>query len=1004
MRDPVQEVLIYGFGLGGLRSAVAAAKLGYKAHVLLRSYPIDAVPDQVLYHLPFDMCFACAWFPLRGFIGMGKVSVSWNAELESIEGEAGNFRVKFATQPPPANEWLCTGCHRCVDACPVTAEGSDGNGHKAIRLQQVVYWDAAVMIDSELCNHCGECVDVCPTQCLQLDRARESRELQVGAIVLAPEYEPTPDEELAQFGVGRTPNVVRDIDVAREQLLTGPHWQGYRRRSDGRAPRSVAIIVTPQFTAADRDHDFLWACSYAAYRARRARQLLGPDTRVVIFARNFEAAGAGREAMYRAALAAGAEVRRCDDVAAEPSANDRVRVNAQGVKDAEASDEFDLVIAVTGQRPPAETAAATVADLAGIEWDESGFARTTDLSPVETTRPGIFAVGEFSGPKGDVEAIWDAYSVGAELVALFGKPEPPPAPAPPRDVSREPPRIAVIFCRCGGAFDDPIDIPALEQRAAQIPHVVHAGTVDVACVPKGLDEVAEQIKQCGANRVVFAACGIGIKGGRFAKAMGQAGLSASLMQHVRLMEDAAWAVPSREGATQKAFQQIAAHCMLARRSEAYGIEKAPVTQRALVIGGGLAGMVAARALASAGVPVDLVEREAELGGRLRTVHHPLNGLDTQALIHRIGADLEAAEQVEVHTGAAVTGLRGAAGDFTANIQSGEDELTRGYGAIILATGAAEHQPAAKWGYGEDDRVLTQTELGERLVEGNAPAGHVVTVQCVGSRDRDHAYCSRVCCAQAAHNALSLREANPEGRVTIVYRDLNLYGRQRALLDRLAQAGVALLRVGDDVVSQAVEVAHRDDGVHLTVAGADGQSHELQADHLALSTGIEPDRSLNESLSAMTTLRLTADGFFDSDAQTFPFEEMTKKNKPLETQFNAVFAVGLAHSPRGVRETVHTALDAAGKALHILTKPALPAPAMWENAETIETLCAGCGICVEACPYYARVLAPDSGTAVVLPHLCEGCGTCAAVCPSGAARVRNVRSGQFLGAVDELLLA
>jgi heterodisulfide reductase subunit A len=349
-------------------------------------------------------------------------------------------------------------------------------------------------------------------------------------------------------------------------------------------------------------------------------------------------------------------------------------------------------------------------------------------------------------------------------------------------------------------------------------------------------------------------------------------------------------------------------------------------------------------------------------------------------------------------------VQGAAGDFTAVIQSGDAALTRRYGSIILATGAAEHAPREKWGYAHDERVLTQTELGERLSEGNAPTGHAVMVQCVGSRDEEHAYCSRVCCGQAADNALALREAHPETDVTIVYRDLNLYGHRRALLDRLGRAGVKLLRVRDDIVAHAVNVDPRPDGVHVTVAGADGRSHELRADWLVLSIGIEPDRDLNESLSAMTGLGLTADGFFDSDAQAFPFEEMTKKNKPMELQFNAVFPVGLAHSPRGVREAIHTALDAAGKALHALTKTALAAPAMWENAETVEAFCAGCGLCVDACPYYARVLAPDSGLAVVLPHLCEGCGTCAAVCPSGAARVRNTRPRQVLGAIDELLLA
>ena len=113
----------------------------------------------------------------------------------------------------------------------------------------------------------------------------------------------------------------------------------------------------------------------------------------------------------------------------------------------------------------------------------------------------------------------------------------------------------------------------------------------------------------------------------------------------------------------------------------------------------------------------------------------------------------------------------------------------------MATGGREFRPQGRYLYGEDPRVLTQRQLEGKINFGDLDLPKVravVMIQCVGSREPDHPYCSRLCCSQALKNALLLKERYPLMGITILYRDLRAYGFREAYYVKAKDQGVAFI--------------------------------------------------------------------------------------------------------------------------------------------------------------------------------------------------------------------
>jgi len=993
-----KEVLVYGFGYAGLRAIIALFKMGYKSRLLLRGSYINAIPNQALEQLPLDMCYACIYMPLKMPLGMGKLNLEFNSELISIDGEEGDFKVKFRSQEPAVNFLQCIECQKCVEVCPVQYKDAQGNDRKAISMVHLTAWENAFVIDFDTCTECGECVTVCPANCINLESAPVEKEVEVGAILLAPEYEQVDPRLLEQFGYGTSVDVVRNSDIAQAMLPDMMARDVYRRPSTGDYPAKVAIVVTPQLGVEEKDFDFHYAAVFAAHRANLMSDLF-PDIDIKIFARHFPMSGIRRWQEYGKAKLKGVHFERVDALRWNKGDTKPI-LNITYTEGNTRVEEFDLVILVTGQKPPSDTIQAQEAvKIAGLSFNDTGFASTIDNSKIRTARQGIYALGEFSGPKGNLESLFDGYSVAADIRAQFGAPDVMPVPSPTlRNIRDEVPQSQVVLCNCGGELSPYIDFIQLEERVRKLPGVIGVKTVTLMCLPEGINQAIGAIKSSGANRVVFAACGTMVKGGRFQKIMLGAGLSPSLMQVIRFREDIAWGVGNVPGNLDKAVREIAAGVVFANRSQPYGMEMTDVVQRALVIGGGLAGNTVALALARTGIPVDIIEKSDHFGGAASLAANPESEL--RCLITNLNEKVQSNENITVYTSASLEKVDGGVTNWEVSFSSADVPHKEVYGLIIPAMGVTGWLPEkGRFGYKESHNILTLRDFQQRTAYGEKFKGKIVFIQCVGSRNQEHPYCSRSCCYRSAQSALDLKKKGDQP--VIIYRDLALQGDFRKLEVELVNSGIELIRVADDDMDKVVEVTvQKQLSVQAKTMG--GETYQTEADWIILATAYEPHKE-SADIARLLGKKTSETGFWVSERDSVPFEEATKRSKPFEIQFGGILAAGTCTGPLTWKEVQHHALSVAGMALHVLTKKKLPPPWFWNSTSTTERFCAGCGICVDVCPFFAREIDPIRKIAIVYPALCEACGACTVACPSNAALVRNFEPKQVFAAIDELLL-
>jgi heterodisulfide reductase subunit A len=391
-------------------------------------------------------------------------------------------------------------------------------------------------------------------------------------------------------------------------------------------------------------------------------------------------------------------------------------------------------------------------------------------------------------------------------------------------------------------------------------------------------------------------------------------------------------------------------------------------------------------LADQGFEVALVEREAEPGGIARRLRHTLQGPDPQAFLADLVQRVKEHPQVRLHTGATLEEFSGYVGNFQATFRQGDRHLKIGGGAVIVATGGAAYEPT-EYGYPDSDRILTQLEFEEKLADAAFVQGlqEVVMIQCVGSREEGHQYCSRVCCQEAVKNALALKQANPAARVYVLFRDLRTYGFDELHYLRAREAGVVFLRFEPEhkpqvSLAEGLRVRVKDDVLGLSL--------ELRPDLVVLSAAIRPHPEA-EAVSRALKVPLNADGFF---------LEAHMKLRPLDFPSDGIFLAGLAHAPKSMAESISQAKGAAARAATVLSKPFLDRSGV--ISEVDQSTCAACLTCVRLCPYDVPVVT-EEGVAYIEPASCQGCGVCASACPRKAITTRHYRDSQITAKVDVL---
>jgi heterodisulfide reductase subunit A-like polyferredoxin len=658
-------------------------------------------------------------------------------------------------------------------------------------------------------------------------------------------------------------------------------------------------------------------------------------------------------------------------------------------------EEFDLVVLATGARPPA--AARDLASGLGFELNEYGFARTAEFTPVRTTRPGVYVAGAFRGPQDIPETVMTASAAAGEVGALLASgrgtevriKEYPPE----RDVAAEEPRVGVFICRCGINIASVVDVAAVVEYALSLPGVAHAQETLYTCSQDSLKGIREVVRDKGLNRVVVASCTIRTHQVLFRENMREAGLNQFLFEMANIRDQCSWVhKDDPAGATTKAQDLVRMAVAKVKRHRALSLEAVPVTQKALVIGGGIAGMTAALLLAEQGVGAYLVEREPALGGNLHRLYRTLDGGDVQALLERVTGRVAADRLIGTYLDTVIEEVSGHAGHFIATLSVGgaierrQEKIE--FGATIIATGAGELVPA-EYLYGTSERVVTGLELEELLVSGAGrlqDMREVAFVQCVGSRQKDHDYCSRVCCAETVKNALELKKLNPRLRVYVLHRDMRTYGFMEGHYRRAREAGVVFIPFRDEeppAVNDGprwLEVAIRD--------RASGLDLTLRPDLLVLAAGTIPAPGTKE-LASLLKLPTNEDGFF---------LETHIKLGPMDFPSQGVFLCGAAHGPKFISEAVYQAQGAVARAMGILAKSELMVGGTVARVD--KEKCAACLTCVRVCPFTVPRITAEHAAAIAAVE-CQGCGTCAAECPGRAIELGFYEGDQLKAKIGAL---
>lgn len=862
-----------------------------------------------------------------------------------------------------------------------------------------------------VCSECLECVYACRAGAVNHAMIEETRELQVGAVILTPGVDPIDLKALdyrPELGYGRYLNVVTSLEFERLLSATGPTMGVVARPSDGKHPKKVAWIqcVGSRDCARNQGYCSSICCMYATKEAVIAREH-DANIEPTIFYLDIRAYGKEFDRYIERAKTQGVRYIRSMVSAVEPATNGNLRVKF-ATDDGPQIEEFEMVVLSVGVKPNAETQA--MAQRLGLSLHEYGFSNTLAFNPTATTRPGIFVAGTFSEPKDIPETVIEASAAAACASSLL-------APArgtlarkktypPERDVSDEEPRVGVFVCHCGINIGGIVRVPEVVEYAKTLPGVVYAEHNLYTCSQDTQARIKARIEENRLNRVVVASCTPRTHEPLFQDTLRETGLNPHLFELVNIREQDSWVHRGdRDAATNKAKDLVAMMVARVQRNKPLYRLVFDINPRALVIGGGLAGMTAALTIADQGYEVYLIEREAELGGHARHIHYTVDS--QQSTVDSMLAEtIERVQNhplIRLHTRAKVSEVSGYVGRFKSRIhvEGQPTDIDIEHGAIVVATGAKAMTPT-EYLYGQDSRVITQQELEESLGQlvtqstGQAklvdqltnPQLTMVMIQCVGSRNDTYPYCSRICCQQAIKNSLKLKEINPRAHIVVLCRDIRTYGFKEDAYRKAREQGVLFLHYEANAKPN-VSVVDGKLRVSARAPFAPDGKIELAPDLVVLSAGIEPYDNL--PLAQLLKVPLTQDGFF---------LEAHAKLRPLDFAADGIFLAGLAHSPRTLEESIAQAQGAAIRAVALLSQGQREAVPI--VASVNERLCAGCGLCVAVCPYGARSIDEDTNVAQVNAALCQGCGACVTACPNGATQQKAFEMPQVFSMIEYAL--
>jgi heterodisulfide reductase subunit A len=907
------------------------------------------------------------------------------SEVRQISGKEGYFKVTVVQHPRFVDLDKCIACGTCAEKCPKKVDDSYNEGLAKRKAIYVPYSQAVPLkyaIDQENCIYfkkgkCRACEKFCTAGAIHFDDVEKELTLTVGSLILAPGFKSFDPRAHDTYSYAGLPNVLTSIEFERVLSATGPFRGHLVRPSDGKEPEKIAwfqCIGSRDIRGCGNGYCSSVCCMYAVKQTLIAREHSSAPLDCAVFYMDMRTHGKDFDRFYARAHKEGVRFVRSRIHSVAPIAGTGDLLVRYMEEEGRLNEEtFDMVVLSTGLE--IDGTVVELADRLGIELDGYQFALTDTFHPVATSVPGIYACGAFSGPKDIPSSVMEASAAACaatEGLASVRHTRTRTVERPPeKDVTRQSPRIGVFVCNCGINIGGVVRVPEVVEYAKTLPHVVYVEENLFTCSQDTQEKMAEVIEEQGLNRVVVAACTPRTHEGLFQETLMSAGLNKYLFEMANIRNHDSWVhADDPDAATEKAKDLVRMAVAKSALQSPLTQTDLPINRSALVVGGGLAGMTAALSLSRHGHPVHLVEKSGALGGQALGLHKTYRGEEIASRVKEMAEAVESEALITVHLDSVVTDVDGFVGNFKTTLSDGSSSKSLDHGVAILATGAKEYRPN-EYQYGEHDAVMTHLELDALFLNRDSRLDRVKNVafiQCVGSRNEENPYCSKVCCTHSLVSALEFKRRNSETDVYVLYRDIRTYGVREDLYREAREKGVLFFRY---TLDEKPEVRPDGDGVEIQFRDTIlDRRIAVKVDILCLASAIVSYR--DQGLAQLFRVPLDADGWF---------LEAHQKLRPVEFPNDGIFLCGMAHYPKPVEESIAQAQAAASRAISVLARETIKVGGLVSHI--VPELCSGCFGCINVCPYGAITFDQGEQVAVVNEALCKGCGACAATCPSEA---------------------
>ena len=850
-------------------------------------------------------------------------------------------------------------------------------------------------LDCGGCCECYQCVTVCEAEAVTLDthaQQEETTTIPVGSVVLSPGFQPFDPSKFDNYDYAHHPNVITSTEFERILSATGPFMGHLTRISDKKEPKKIAwfqCVGSRDLNRCDNPYCSSVCCMYAVKEAVIAKEHADYDLDCAIFFMDMRTPGKDFEKYYNDAKDKHgvrfirSRVHTIDRV---PETDD-LEVRYVTESGEEKKEVFNMIVLSVGMQISPET--IDLANNLGIDLTQGNFCETKNFKPFETSRDGIFVCGAFQGPKDIPESVMEASaaacSAGVNLAPARGSLVKEKAFPDETDITGEEPRIGVFVCNCGINIGGIADVPAIVEYAKGLPNVAYVGENLFTCSQDTQNQMAEVIREQNLNRIVVAACTPRTHELLFQETIRNAGLNEYLFDMANIRNQCTWVhSDDKKKATEKSKDLVRMAVARASLLEPIPDISVDVNPSALIIGGGIAGMTTALGFAEQGFPAIIVEKSSVLGGAARDLSKTWKGQDIQPYLSELVDKVEQHSDIQILRNAEVVGASGFVGNFETQVAVENQTKTVEHGVVMVATGG-KAADTKEYLYGKNPGVTRWHDL-EHDPEKLKDAEIIVFIQCVGSRDENRPYCSRICCTGSILQAISIKQSNPDTKVFILYRDIRTYGEKEYLYKKARELGVVFVRYSLDNKPKVTEI---ENGLQVDVFDPILQKDlRIQADYVNLATAIEPAQ--NQKISEFYKIPLNAENFF---------MEAHAKLRPVEFANDGIFLCGLAHYPKALEESISQAMAATSRAITVLAKGSVQISPLVSQVDAEK--CIGCGLCGEVCAFNAILLEEIEGKGYRAKNIsasCKGCGLCASSCPQQAIDMLHFRDRQIVASI------